>query len=626
MSKAKAVFRVLCLITLIMLAAGGGLNPVYAESPDANKTARILHFPENRSLGIIMVQDINSQPLQGYEYHFWVRGNCLGQAQGDVVIPAGKKAGLFLNGEAIKDLSPLLNLKPDDLYMLSPQATIREQVMPQRCMQNIAHLTGLKILLLFGITTPTESMEHITKLQSLEVLTIPKGFTNRGLSFVSQLKSLKALYFDEDNKVTNAALGRHLPKLVNLEKLSLHGEQISDEGLEHLKDLPRLRELSLNSGNFTSEGLAYLKECPALQNLDLKHLPVADGGIKYLAGHQKLEDLDLYNTKVTDRGLQFLKTMPSLRKLNIGKRQENNNQITDAGMVHIAQLGSLEDLDLPNHGITDKGLAYITGLKNLKHLWVSRSSNSPLTDISLKHISKLESLECLQISGTGFTDAGMDDIAALTNLKKLHLWGNSITNQGLAKLKTLKSLEDISLCCKKVTISGLSQLNSLNNLSKLEILHGLTRDGGYLDISGLTSLEDLRLRTDAPIEDKDLVCLLKLKNLKELAISGVLSGSIVTDAGISNLKDLPDLQELYCRSPYLTDKSLYYLANIKALNFLMIGGKFTDEGLAYLEESKSLRSLNIYSASHFSLAAVRRFKEKRPDINFVIDEQLQSGG
>ena len=620
------------LLSLIILPAIGGLNLVYAEDSELSPSEeRVLHFPRDRSLGLIMVKDANIIKSNIQDFHDWYSSaEDLGEAQGDVVIPTGKKAALFLNKNAIEDLSPLLNLKPDDLYMLSLIPIVRNQPLHDKCMQHIAHLTGLKNLWLSGTRTTTESMKHITKLQSLEFLVPPTGLTNKGLSYVAQLESLKGLYFVE-NRVTNEGLNRYLPTMTKLEKLSLWSGQISDAGLVHLSDLPLLRYLSLNSGNFTDAGLVYLKDVPTLKILDLNHLPITDDGVRHLSGHPGLEDLSLFNTEVTDRGLAYLKSIPSLKKLNIGKRNvdRENPAITDAGMVHLAQINSLEYLDLPYQGITDKGIALIANLKNLKHLWVCASSVSPLTDKSMRYISQLHSLEKLIIGGTGFTDAGMDDLAKLTNLRELNLQADSITNEGLAKLKTLKSLEKISLSCKKVTISGLSYLNALPNLVELEV-RDVVQDNSGLDISGLTKLERIYLIFNIsrrgnelvfdPVRNEDLAYLKKLENLKSLVIPGE-KYSMITDAGIAYLKDLPNMRELHCGSPYLTDKSLSCLANIKTLKFLTISGNFTDDGLVYLEGLKTLRSLTIYSANKFSPKALKRLEDNLSNLDSLTAEQ-----
>lgn len=439
----KAIVVALHLVALQLVAAE---QP--SLTPHVKDGGRIIHFSKDRSLGIVKVLDANIKrqiqtshidsldSVGSNDWTDWKRkAEYLGEAQGDVVIAAGKKVGLFLYEKAFKNLSPLLNLKPDDLYMLASIGPSWNTNIPlsSKRMQYIAHLGGLKELRLYNTSTTTEGMRHITKLQSLEMLSPPKGLTNKGLSYVAKLPSLKRLYFRE-NKVTNAGLKRHLPEMTKLEELSLSGGGMNDAGLVRLADLPKLSFLSLRSGNFTDAGLVHVKKCSSLRILDLLHLPITDVGLQHLSGHPKLENLQLFNTEVTDRGLVYLKSMPSLKKLNIGKR-EQKDQITDKGMIHLAQIKSLEYLDLPNRGITDKGLVHIVKLDRLKSLWVGCSTSSPLTDTGLRHVSELRSLETLHIGGAGFTDAGMDHLAKLTNLKMLHLSvAGSITNQGLAKL------------------------------------------------------------------------------------------------------------------------------------------------------------------------------------------------
>jgi Leucine-rich repeat (LRR) protein len=551
-----------------------------------------------------MLADADIQETR-YDFHFWYGQPEYKEAKGNVVVPPGKEAALFLYKDSFRDLSPLLELKPDDLFMLCPMSTFHEHSFSQREMEHIAHLTGLRVFTIRSLGNSSENMKPITKLQSLEKLILPHGTTNRGLSYVSHIKSLKILIFAR-NKVTNAGIKRYIPKLTNLEYLALYGGIMNDDCLQCLADLPSLRELSLNSGNFTDAGLPHVKKCSSLRILDLNFLPITDEGLRHLSALTGLEKLTLHDTKITDQGLAYLKSMSSLKDLNIGKINnmvDGKPQITDAGMVHIAELKELEHLRIP--GITDKGMAHIAKLKNLKHLEGGGS-----TDAALEHISKLQSLEYLSTGSSGYTDAGMSHLAKLTNLKDLRLSAESITNEGLAKLKSLKSLERLTLTkCEKVTISGLSGLNALNNLTALNLRRGIIQDDSGLDISGLTGLEDLRLNVGAPLCDNDLACLKKLKNLRLLRI-GRKGGHSFTDAGIAHLKDLPNIRELSCHSPYLTDKSLSYLANMKTLNYLTIIGNFTDEGLGHLEGLKSLRSLSIIAENDFSPVALARLRKE----------------
>lgn len=634
------MFKCLMCITICLIASQTIAANAPSNAPPVD--VRVLHFPKDRSLGRIKVLDANIKrhiqiskydSLDSVSYHDWYdwkeKADDLGEARGDVVIPAGKKVGLFLHTSTFHDLSPLLNLRADDLYMLShgPYAWNENYSLPDKCMQQISHLSGLKDLRLYGVTVSTNGMKHITKLQSLEMFALPKGLTNRGLVYVTELKSLKRLHFN-DNRINNKGLEYSLGKMANLEELTLYGEQINDDGLVCLANLTKLSFLSLRSGNFTDAGLAHVKKCPSLRILDLMHLPITGAGLQHLSGHPRLENLRLFNTEVTDRGLVYLKSIHSLKKLNVGKRNQKD-QVTDAGMIHLAQINSLEHLELPHRDITDKGLIHIAKLKNLKFLWVGCGSSSQLNNVALKHISKLQSLESLQIGGAGISDDGMKELAKLTNLKQLHFpYADSITNDGLSHLKELKNLERLDLGhCKNITISGLSHLNTLKNLSRLQIDFGLIQDGSGLDISGLTKLEELWLRVDAPIYDKDLACMENLKNLRRLTMGGVkhskkpMVKSMITDAGISHLQNLDNLKKLSCGSPYLTDKALACFANMKQIQSLTVYGNFTDDGLTALKGAKTLRFLKIYSSNKFTPAAIEDLRKSLPYLRSLTAEQ-----
>lgn len=296
-------------------------NRANLDRDKSQEKGRVIHFPKDRSLGRIVVQDadVMRKQAQDFDRRYWShQAEYLCEAQGSVVIPFGKEVGLFLNEDAIEDLSPLLNLKPDDLYMLSADVHLRsmayqsgDQFGSNDCMPYITHLTGLRELVFQGWNITDKGMKQITKLRSLERLVLPNPMTNRGLSYVVQLESLKGLYF-LDNKVTNAGLERYLPKLTKLEQLSLGGKRISDAGLICLADLPALRYLCLRYGNFTDAGMTHVKKCTSLKILDLINLPITDTGVHRLSGLTKLENLDLAKTQVTDHGLAYLKTLHSI--------------------------------------------------------------------------------------------------------------------------------------------------------------------------------------------------------------------------------------------------------------------------------------------------------------------------
>jgi beta-lactamase regulating signal transducer with metallopeptidase domain len=612
--------------------------------------ARVVHFPKDRSLGKLEIQDADAVRKLTYWFH-WTgiagpQWEYLGQAQGDVRVPAGKRLSLFVNKTAWRDLSALSKLRPDDLYRLYlPALLLTDRVKPDdKCMPHIAHLTGLKSLALDRTDITDKGLKYLTNLSSLEYLGVPYRITDKVMAHIAALTSLKGITFPGGGRgVTNAGL-RHLSKLTSLEEVYLAGERMGDAGLAHLRDLPRLKYLAVYGSGFTDKGLVHVKDIPSLRILSFhESLPrITDAGLAHIADMPNLELLCLHGIKdITDDGIAHLTRMRSLRKLEIG-----SSQITDKGLAYLSQIKTLERIDLPQdqHGITDTGLAYLGQLPNLRHLAISRihfidpkMNKEYYTDKGLAELAKCRLLEELSIGSPGITDEGMRHVAKLTNLKKLNLFGcENVTNNGLAQLTTLKSLKDLSITESKITIGGLSHLNKIPGIYKLN-LDEIEQDNSGMDISGLTNLEELTLTLKIERVDRennsfitqkftaaDLVCLAKLKRLRWL--QGINN---VTDTGLKKLSGLTNMERFSFTATGLTNDGLKSLTNMKNLDLLHINNKYrpelspaddrrlTDEGLRYLEGLKMLTYLQIDSDNNFSAAAIRRLRRGLPNLYFL---------
>ena len=106
-----------------------------------------------------------------------------------------------------------------------------------------------------------------------------------------------------------------------IEVLSLEMTDVTEAGFKSISTLPKLRLLSLHHRGFDAKGLAHLK------------------------GMTSLEELRLMNTSVTNEGLSVLADLPNLKKLSIST-EERMSTLTDAGLVHLRGLSSLEKLEL----------------------------------------------------------------------------------------------------------------------------------------------------------------------------------------------------------------------------------------------------------------------------------------
>jgi len=598
------------------------------ESAEIPAKERVVYFPKDRPVGQVYIKDAGSvRRLNGW-FHWTDTGEpasqYLGEAQGEVRVPAGKRLSLTVNQTAWKDLSWLSKLGPDDLYGLGFSVLLVEPDKPSdECMEHIAHLTGLKHLSLDRTDVTDKGFKYIGSLSSLEYLDLPYRVTDGGMAYLGELSSLKGLYLGElGSQVTDAGL-RYLAKLTTLEELALWGERMGDGGLPHLRGLPRLKYLFLRGPHFTDAGCVHLKDISSLRMLSYHEgvARITDAGLVHIADIPHLESLCLHGMKhITDEGIAYLAKMRSLKKLEIG-----SSQVTDRGLGYLSQIKTLERLDLPQEqrGITDSGLAYLGQLPNLRQLHISRIHyNDPkmnteyYTDKGLEALARCAGLEELSIGSIGVTDAGMDHIAKLSKLKCLLLGCDNVTDKGLAKLAGIKSLTTLYVSDANITISGLAQLNSLSNLTTLRV-YDLRRGGAILDLSGMASLEDLMLgfvpMSGEVFIDADLVSLAGLKRLKWVQIGP----RDFTDKGIAHLARLPNIERLGVGGRGLTDEGLKILSDMKTLNHLTVDdGNLTDRGLRYLEGLKLLEFLNVTSANAFSETAVQHLRNNLSNLHF----------
>jgi hypothetical protein len=216
---------------------------------------------------------------------------------------------------------------------------------------------------------------------------------------------------------------------------------------------------------------------------------VTDAGIAHLAGHKHLKTITAAGLKLTDESLKTFGTIESLEELRL-----HSNKITGAGLKHLLGLKRLRVLDL--------------------------SFNDPAPE-AFETLGQLTGLESLGISSTTLHQADdmLTQLSRLTNLKQLNLPENSsdITDAGLASLSRLSKLQYIRLRQNShVTNAGLAQLNTLHDLRGLELYHL-----PYVDSTGLAWIFDA-------------------KKLERLSFEGVA----LDQPFIGKLSTLPDLAEL----------------------------------------------------------------------------------
>jgi tetratricopeptide (TPR) repeat protein len=238
-----------------------GLHDLHALEP------RIVYFPPDRSMGKLFITNRTRKSWHWEE---------LGEARGDIIVPAEYDLKLVVSKDAANDLSPLSALKRDDLYSLSLARTNIDDTALQ-------HIQGmwLGVLDLSSTKTTNAGGVCLSEMWGLGMLRID----GTGISDVSSYLLMKpCLWF-----------------------LDLSFTSIDDHALECVTKKKRMEVLYLSNTQVTDAGLAYLKELKRLRTLDLTNTLISDLGLKHLQALPALKKLKLSGTQVTEAAFESLK-------------------------------------------------------------------------------------------------------------------------------------------------------------------------------------------------------------------------------------------------------------------------------------------------------------------------------
>lgn len=259
---------------------------------------------------------------------------------------------------AIKDLTPLLNLKKLELLRLSHNEI--SDVSP------LKDLTGLKYLYI--------SHNNISDISSLKNLANLENFdfaVNKitDMSIVENFKNLKLLDI-YSNKISNINYVKELEKLTYF-----RADSNNIENIDALKNLKLLEDLDL--GNNKLKDTSVLNELINLKKLSLKGNNIENLNLNKLIN---IDDLNLENNKISD--ISFLKNSTKLANLNLKK---NNIENID----NVSGLTKLTYLNL-----SDNLISNVEPLKSLTKLSSLYLSNNKISDISsLKNLNELSSIK-----------------------------------------------------------------------------------------------------------------------------------------------------------------------------------------------------------------------------------------
>ncbi len=174
--------------------------------------------------------------------------------------------------------------------------------------------------------------------------------------------------------------------------------------------------------------------------------------LKELAG-SSLAELDQgYQDflRLNDDDLRRLDPDVSLRNLSLG-----GTRVTDAGLLSLPKLKSIEWLDLFGTQVSDAGTEGLAAAVNLRQLSLERTQ---ISDKTVGRLGDARRLQQLDLSGTGVTDAGLAVVGQLTSLEALWLANTLVTDRGIAQLRDLAQLRTLDLTGTHVTAAAQRQL------------------------------------------------------------------------------------------------------------------------------------------------------------------------
>lgn len=175
-----------------------------------------------------------------------------------------------------------------------------------------------------------------------------------------------------------------------------------------------------------------------------------------------------YSYKISDEGFERLAEMESLEKLDI-----TDAAITNVGLGHLATLPKLSALIADVTAIGDEGLTFLKEKHSLRRLSLAATQ---VSDVGLKHLANLTQLESLNLSGTNITQRGLIHLKGLTNLIHLDLSENEIRDDGLQNLHGLSQLQFISLNDTRVTDAGIKHLDAFEDLKYFNVKRTFVTD------------------------------------------------------------------------------------------------------------------------------------------------------
>jgi hypothetical protein len=256
--------------------------------------------------------------------------------------------------------------------------------------------------------------------------------------------------------------------------------------------------------------------------------------------------------QMTDAVLARIAQVEHITSLSLG----GSRQLTDDGLLHMARMPQLEQLNLseyPGGRLTDRGLQVLRQLPNLRRFEMTWQSG--VSDEGVANLRFCERLEQVDLMGSPTGDGAIRALAGKPNLRRFST-GRLVTDAGLPVLHEFPRLK--TWHGPSPTASGPSNADEVGHL----LIDGPFTDRGFAGLAGLEGVADLDLFWHVSgLTSQGFAALRGLPNLLSFAADGRLSD----DDAMRHIAAIPRLRQLRAQESVATDEGFEALSRSATL-------------------------------------------------------------
>lgn len=201
---------------------------------------------------------------------------------------------------------------------------------------------------------------------------------------ISQLSELKKLTTYGRARGLNDATVGYLSGLKKLESLATDGAQLSDVGLARVADISSLRSvaffhLSFRMEGFTGKGFSAWKKLPNLERLTVAGMSMGDDGFVEIGKLKTLREFRTWHTHRTEASHVEIANLPKLTSLKLGQRLPHSGAVpclSDQSLPTLLKIQTLESLEIGEARFSLEALKQLKNLPHLKRLKIDRTELS----------------------------------------------------------------------------------------------------------------------------------------------------------------------------------------------------------------------------------------------------------